>query len=59
MIKMGEFVDNDIVTQGLRDLHQADIKRNGAIRGARTPTSISVGKTEFVIRVAIELGVVV
>ena len=58
VVEMGEFVEDDIVTQDFGDVHQADVEGDGAVCGAGAPASVGVGEATLVVRIAVELGVI-
>lgn len=58
MMKMGEFVEDDIVTQDFWDLHEADVEGDGAIARTTTPACGSVAETAFVVGVAVEFSII-
>lgn len=58
MVEMGEFMDNDVVAQDFRNLHKANIERDGAIATTTTPTGRGMAEATLVIFITVELGVV-
>lgn len=58
MVEVGKFVDNDIVTKWLGDLHEANIERNGAIAAATAPTGGGMTEATFVVGVAVKFSVI-
>ena len=53
---MGEFVEKDVILERGRDLHEADVEGNGAIRRAATPARAGVGEADAVVGIAVEFS---
>ena len=53
MVKMGKFVQNYVIAQGLRYFHEANIKRNRATRRAATPACVGMRESAAVVFVAV------
>ena len=56
VMEVGEFVEDDVVTQGGRDLHETDVEGDGAGRGTTAPTGGGVGEAAAFVMVAVEGG---
>lgn len=56
VMEMSEFVEDDIVTQDGRDLHETDVEGDGAGRGTTAPTGGGVGEAATLVMVAVEGG---
>lgn len=58
VVEMGEFVENHVVAQDFRHLHEADIERNGAITGATAPAGGGMAEPTFIVSIIVQLGVI-
>ena len=56
VMEMGEFVEDDIVAQDGRDLHEADVEGDSAGGGATAPASGGMREAAALIMVAVEGG---
>ena len=56
VMEVGEFVEDDIVAQDGRDLHEADVEGDSAGGGTTAPASGGVGESTALIVVAVEGG---
>ena len=53
MVEVGEFMNNDVISERFGDLHEADIERNSAITAATPPACSSMAEATLVIGVAV------
>lgn len=58
VVQMGEFVDNNVVTERFGDVHKTDVERDGAVRGAATPAGGGVAQAAAVVVIAKEFGII-
>lgn len=56
VVDVGEFVENDVIAEGFRDVHEADVEGDGASTTAAAPTGAGVGEAEGGVAVAVLLG---
>lgn len=53
MVEMGEFVEDHVVAQDFRHLHETNIERNGAIAGATTPAGSGMAEPTFIVSITV------
>ena len=63
VIDVGELVENNVIAERLRDVHQADIERDDdravGMMSAGAPAGIGVGETDFIVMIAVELSKII